>query len=377
MASDSGEISMVVCPASPRHCRQTEASILPFDDGRLYLAYTDFYGGDWHDRGPARIMARWSHDEGHTWSAPMLVQENIGRLNVMEASLLRLPSGRVLLCFMRKDSEGDAGEPPALLHCLLRYSDDGCRTWSDLRQITTEDAYWCSTNDRLLRLSGGRILLSVGEEKAGCHVWYSDDDGGTWRKSSGLMPPPGKRYAEPTVVELANGVVAMFIRTDTTCIHIGHSRDGGETWRMHNDWGPFSPYAPCMVRRVPDSPDLLLIWNNHGTRSNLTSAISRDHGETWDNYRLLEEQEGWPLPRSHTYPSLAFLRGNAHMTYWETHKHPQVERLFHLVYRRLPVSWFYERPRRRPPVYDVNKGELSAKAVYDGEEREDSPKRAS
>ena len=74
------------------------------------------------------------------------------------------------------------------------------------------------------------------------------------------------------------------------------------------------------------------------------------------------------MPRSHTYPSLEFQNGYAHVTYWETHAHPEARRLFHLVYRRLPIPWFYESAPRRPSVYDVDTGSLSATAVYDGEE---------
>ena len=74
------------------------------------------------------------------------------------------------------------------------------------------------------------------------------------------------------------------------------------------------------------------------------------------------------MSRSHTYPSLSFHNGNAHSTYLETHKHPESERMFHLIYRRLPISWFYERPSRRAPAYDVEKDQLSATATYDGQE---------
>jgi len=368
MGNRSDEINTVLCPASAKHCRQTEASIVPFDDGRLFLAYTDYYDGDFHDGGPARIMAKWSEDEGENWSAPFLVQDNIGKLNVMEANLLRLPSGRVLLSFLQKDSEGYGDTAGGLLHAMLIHSDDECRTWSDISQITEGDAYWCGTNDRFVRLSTGRILLPIGEFHSGCHVWLSDDDGATWRKGKqGLHPPEGQRYAEPTVVELADGTVAMFIRTDLGRIHIAHSQDGGDTWVMHNEEGPCSTYSPCMVKRVPESDDLLLIWNNHHRRTNLSTAISRDHGETWSNFRILEEEEDWPLFRSHTYPTLAFLNDNAHITYWETHRHSQNQRLFHLVYRRLPISWFYEERNRRPCIYDPATDTLSATPDYGDE----------
>jgi len=94
------------------------------------------------------------------------------------------------------------------------------------------------------------------------------------------------------------------------------SFDAGETWAVENtDWGPSSATAPCILRRVPESEDLLLIWNNNVQRSDLSSAISRDGGRVWENFRNLEPSEGWPLPRSHQYPSLTFLHGNAHLTY--------------------------------------------------------------
>ncbi|MBT4821125.1 MAG: exo-alpha-sialidase, partial [Lentisphaerae bacterium] len=285
MRENTKEISTIICPASRTHCRQTEASILPFEDGRLFLAYTDFYGSEPKDAGAARIMGKWSRDEGTTWSPPFLVQENIGELNVMEASLLRLPAGRVLLSFMRKDSEGGGNLVGGRLHPMLKHSDDECQTWSEPVQMTQGDAYWCSTNDRLVRLQGGRLLLPARELGSGSHVWLSDDDGATWRKSSeNIREPEGERYAEPTVIELADGTVAMFLRSTMGNIHIARSGDEGESWALHSTAGPAAPFAPCMVKRVPCSDDLLLIWNNHSIRSNLTSAISRDSGETWESF---------------------------------------------------------------------------------------------
>ena len=397
MGARTREVDLVVCPASADHTRQTEASILPFDDGRLLLAHTDFYGPVWLDRGTARIMGRWSPDEGETWSEPFVVQENNANINVMSASLLSLPSGRVLLSYMHKDYEphgdsdhematahkpekptSDARYPGGLLHQMVKHSDDACRTWSEPVRMTRGETYWCSTNDRLLRLSCGRILMPIGEHETNFHVWYSDDDGVTWTKGRGVPELPNganyhlaghKMFGEPAVVELADGTVAMFIRNSSGRIHVAHSHDQGETYALVDTDGPSTCNSPCIVRRVPDSDDLLLIWNNNAVRTSLTAAISRDSGRTWRNYRLLEEQQDWPLSRSYAYPSLAILNGNAHITYWETHHHPTSERLFHLVYRRLPLDWFYEDRTHRPPVCEIDGDRVSPTTVYDGEER--------
>jgi len=363
------ELGTIICPASAKHCRQSEASILALNDGRLLLAYTDFYGGNWHDEGSARIMGKTSLNEGETWSDSFVIQENIGKNNVMGASLLLLSSGRILLSFMCKDSE------PTQIHCgvlhsYLIHSDDNGASWSEPIKMTSGDRYWCSANDRLIQLKSGRILLPSGDGETGnlC-CWLSDDSGNSWKKSKeSILNDEDKRFAEPCLVELSSGELAMFIRTNTKNIHIAYSNDEGDSWELRNSWAPFSCESPCMVRRLPDSKDLLLIWNNSGIRNNFTAAISSDDGLNWQNYRLLEEQETWPMTRSHAYPSLVFHNQYAHISYWETHNYGKNHRLFHLIYRRLPIEWFYEKKTRRLPAYNPSTEELSAKAIYNGEE---------
>jgi len=349
----SGEINTLLCPAGGDHVRQTEASIVPLEGGRLLLAWTDFYGAEWRDEGPARLCGKWSDDQGESWSEPFVLQENTAGLNCMSASLLALESGRLLLAFGRKDST-------TLLHAMVRHSDDAGRTWTEPRQITHGDAYWCITNDRLIQLASGRILYPLAEERrAGCHCWISDDEGLSWRRGTGGARPPhcvaypdGVAYEEPTVVELPDGCAAMFLRTSAGNIHMFRSADGGDAWQPwkthpsdmcgHADAGPNAARSPCMVKRVPGTGDLLLIWNNNRVRTPLTAALSSDGGESWHSLRNLEAMDGWPPRLTHAYPSLAFLGDNAHITYWETYSAPRAGRLFHLRYRRLPIAWFYE-----------------------------------
>jgi len=56
MSALTDENSIVLCPASVQHCRQSEASILPLDDGRSFLGYTDYYGGGQLDTGTAKLL---------------------------------------------------------------------------------------------------------------------------------------------------------------------------------------------------------------------------------------------------------------------------------------------------------------------------------
>ena len=179
--------------------------------------------------------------------------------------------------------------------------------------------------------------------------------------SRGNIPQqPGIAYAEPAVAELANGQIAMYIRNRAGNLHVAMSSDRGETWRPHKmhgpdmaghpHCGPASAEAPCILKRLPSSPDLLLIWNNHRVRTPLTAAISSDHGENWQHFRNVEPMIAWPPKVIHTYPSVAFLNGNAHLTYGHVQvawrgddANLKIEVAASLQYRRLPIEWFYEK----------------------------------
>ncbi len=352
------EINLLLAPASPQSPRQTEASIVALSDGRLLAAWSDFYGGKWGDHAPARILGRWSDDGGESWAPPVVLQENLDSLNCMSASLLQLPGGRILLAFGRKchppSSAGTADERP-MLDAVIRISNDLGQSWLPPRNITPGGAYWCITNDRLVRLASGRLIYPISRADQGCHCWLSDDDGLSWRQAGGDMARPvegASAYEEPTVVELSGGNVAMFIRTDAGNLHLWRSGDGGENWRPwkvhppdmcgHADCGPNAARSPCMVKRLPATGDLLLVWNNNRVRSPLCSAISSDEGESWQKIRQVEPMDSWPPRLTHAYPSLAFQDALVHLTYWETHSEAKAGRFFHLRYRRLAVDWFYE-----------------------------------
>lgn len=351
------EISTIVCHASLERSRMVEAAILPFDDGRLYLAYSDGEHSS-YTRGDIRISGKWSYDQGETWSEPFLIRKCEGNANAMEPSFHRLPSGRILQEYQQRDGYFTDGERFGNLHPMLTWSDDECETWSEPIRINGDENKSFSTNDRLVPLSTGRILLPVltapGMDLV--RVWHSDDEGKTWREGTeGIQAANGITYGYPMAAELDDGTVAMFLLNSTRSIHLAHSKDGGDTWTLVSETGPSPCPATFIVRRIPDSPDLLLIWNNHTERTSLTSAISRDGGQTWANYRQLEAQEGWPVCRTFAFPSLAFMNGYAHMTYYENTPHPERGRMFDLIYRRLPINWFYEQPvRRAPRPHSVN-----------------------
>lgn len=342
MTTDFGYL---VAPATVDNPRNTEGDIIELRDGKLLLAWSDFYAGEMPDAAPARISAKVSSDRGKTWGERFTLQENIGAQNVMSVSFLRLQSGDILLFFLQKNSDRD-------LQALMRRSEDDGRTFSEPVMCTDGAGYYVVNNARIIQLSSGRLVLpaayydDVRGERATCvsQAWLSDDEGRTWRRSASEIRLPLRGAMEPGVVELRDGRIMMIIRTQLGQIYRSYSADSGATWTEAEPMGIGAPVAPSTVTRIPGTGDLLLIWNDcfrsgpdaEAVRTPLTAAISDDEGRTWRHRRDLEtDPERW-----FAYTSVTFVDDRVLLTYWEDERRSD-PRLLHLKYRNLPVQWFY------------------------------------
>ena len=123
LAAGVAALAADFAPAVPGNMRNSEADALVLRDGRLLLAWTEFMGDGKSDWTGARLSARISSDQGKTWGERFTLQENIGKMNVMEPDLLRLKSGKVLFLFARKNSEADCAP-------MVRISKDDAKTFS-------------------------------------------------------------------------------------------------------------------------------------------------------------------------------------------------------------------------------------------------------
>jgi Neuraminidase (sialidase) len=300
-------------PPGPGNPRNTEGSFVTLRDGRILYAYTRFTGGT-GDHDSASIVGRYSKDGGRTWTsedAPILADE--GAMNVMSVSLLRLKDGRIALFYLRKNSVTDCRP-------CMRHSRDEGKTWSDPAVCASSDGYYVLNNDRAVQLRSGRIVLPVAyhpsiDGKFGSRgvamAFLSDDAGATWRSSkSQLKSDSADRagFQEPGVIELKDGRVMMFIRTQSGSQYLSYSSDGCDTWTEARASEIASPLSPASIERIPSTGDLLMVWNDHsgvdesfranqsrgGKRTPLTVAISRDEGRTWIRKRnLLDDPDGW------------------------------------------------------------------------------------
>jgi Neuraminidase (sialidase) len=145
--------------------------------------------------------------------------------------------------------------------------------------------------------------------------YYSDDNGYAWYPSE-KPADLGTTTDEPSIVELKDGRLLMIFRTERGYLGQAYSSDGGQTWTEGQLTDLPSPCAPECLKRIPSTGDLLVIWCHNPeapalfqqgadqpkvpigqipdvalghVRAPLSSAISRDDGQTWEHIRNIED----------------------------------------------------------------------------------------
>jgi len=343
--------------ANARFPRKGEGDIAVLNNGDLLLAYTEFYG-DRSDFSPARIIKAVSRDNGKTWEDFQLLQENVGRCNVMSVSLLRLKSGELAMFYLVKNSYHDC-------RVYMRKSFDGGETWSKPVLVTEEERYFVLNNDRVVQLSSGRIIVPVAVyqdptqySRWKSFIYYSDNNGETWKKSSGeVVLKDVDSWAglqEPGVVELKDGRLMMYMRTALGYIYASFSEDEGETWSKPEPLDNVkASLSPSSIKRIPKTGDLLLVWNDKSgfdlskvkrrgvdivdeefqRRTPLSCAISKDEGATWVKVLDLESSE----KHTYCYPSITFKENFIIFSYYFID-----ENYAHLKIKVLTIDELYE-----------------------------------
>ncbi len=311
-AEPENEIVLSLDP-SPQYPRLSEGAFVTLKSGKIRFIYTRFREGA-ADHSPADLVSTVSADDGRTWSSDHKVEvPNPGGENVMSVSLLRLKSGRIALFYLVKNS---------LLDCrpVVRFSDDEAQTWSEPAVVTTAPGYFVLNNDRVIQLKSGRLVVPLALHRSrgndpksyklwdsrGIAVWcLSDDEGKTWREADDWWALPVRStsgFQEPGVVELADGTLFSWARTDQGAQFGCTSIDEGVPWTLLQKTELASPNSPTSIKRLPGSSDLLAIFNDHsgkfefpkGKRSPLVAAISSDGGKTWPRRKLIEsDPTGW------------------------------------------------------------------------------------
>lgn len=295
----------------PGNPRNSEGDFVKLADGTLLFAWSRYYeagkieNSSW-DNGGADIVVRRSSDDGDTWSQSDEILVKNDAMNVMSVSFLRLKDGRIALFYIRKI---DA----SISEILMRTSSDEAKTWSEAVNVTggMPAGWYVLNNARVIQLKTGRVLAPLAihppkpgggvEAAAGLVCVRSDDGGATWQAGAVVetFDSSGERVVtqEPGVVELKDGRVMMWARTDRGSQYAGYSSDGGVIWSAFAPTGLVGPRSPATVKRLK-SGDLVAVWNDHrlnpelvprGRRAPLSVAASHDDGRTWPKSVAIEE----------------------------------------------------------------------------------------
>ena len=349
------DIVVIPLPTDRTH-RGMSGSIIELRDGSLLFAT----GNPRNEIQQSGVIGRISHDGGRTWGDPFSMQRNFARLGTLQPSLLRLKDNRILFGYNTLNNYQGQDLRSFDAHFYVRYSGDEARTWSDPFCATLYPGFHTVNPDHVIQLSSGRIVVpsewthEMGGGEAGhavCLCYYTDD-GYTWIRSRNFVDT-GKTTEEPSIVGLKDGRLLMVFRNRMGYVGRAYSPDQGESWTEPGFYELPSPLSPQSITRIPKTGDLLLLWLNNPLavgfargekqtivrigeitrslgqlRAPLSSAISRDEGQTWENIRnITTDPQG-----DYGYQGVTFVGDVALVNY---------HALDGIHVTRIGVDWFY------------------------------------
>ena len=339
----------MIVDANQKIPRAGEGSSVLLKDRAIMLAYSQFTGKSDHDS--ATIVSRISKNGAGTWSKPeKILEKSPDALNVMSISLLRLHNGKIAFLYLHKFAKDD---------CIpyICFSEDEGISWSEAIPVTKHGKYYVVNNDRLIQTKAGRLIIPAClhevtpegkyDERGSCGVFYSDDNGASWEKSPEFISIKNENAVkphkiekdkdkireevlsrgiysqEPGVVELSDGKIMMWARTNGGYMYKSMSHDGGGKW---SEFMPvtsiISPCGPQSIKRIPGTSRLICVYNDHNAynfaedswwswRTPLSIAVSDDEGDNWNTIGEIEDTS-----HNYCYTSILFFDDKTLLTYY-------------------------------------------------------------
>ncbi len=239
-----------------------------------------------------------SNDDGYTWTSA-----NPGKFS---SNTIRLKNGTIVY-LVRKTVDGGYVDNTYV-------STDNGATFEGPFPVQDYVRNRITMNNKFTEGSDGRLYFASGESghgvesEGGIRVFYSDDDGRTWTGSN-LLGLDGKIYSggdearmdaantgincqESRVLEMPDGTLRLYARTDNGFLYYSVSTDRGETFSAEMYPSEFiSVLSAFNIERDPYTGYYYCAWeyNNKNDSTTLQHprtrtglAVSYDGAKTWE-----------------------------------------------------------------------------------------------
>ena len=271
-------------------------------------------------QGPAKAYE--STDDGYTWE-----KVNLGKFS---NNTIRLKSGTIV--YTTRASMGDGN----FVDNAYVSTDNGA-TFEGPFPIQNYLRNRITMPNKLTEGSTGRLFFASGESgdgvegEGGVRVFYSDDEGRTWTGANMLAldgktvisggdearmdaESTGVNCQESRVVEMPDGTLRLYHRTDEGFLYYSVSTDNGATWTAEMWASEFiSVLSAFNIEYEPETGWYYMAWeynnkNDHATfqrpRTRTALAISYDGMQTWEYVGDIHETSASPTIFDHMNISL-------------------------------------------------------------------------
>ena len=235
------------------------------------------------------------------------VKRSGGAIGATAPSLLRLPSGAILLVYQALLPAGATAV--AVTVCTEPARAGTVGAWSPPRMVSGLEPRLRLANGRLAQ--GGDALLlpfTLGSEVG---LLTSTDDGSTWRRHGPLVPGPGSGLRYPAVAEPDPGRLLLLAATATHRIYHSEMHLGDDGWTTPTEVTTLvAPEAPLALTPLARGAGLMVAWNHHSRRGDGRDRIRLSVATSSDGTRWATPRPLTPDPTElATCPSLAPIHG--------------------------------------------------------------------